>query len=184
MSKTPIQVARVTKELRALLVQLHWSSFQGFSPGDQNLILNELLNAGLIEELRTTMDHLSRFLWSCVESAARKTSNSDPDYETQSKHLEKITEMLRVLHRPASPAEDPVAFVERLTQSVERHLQTVGQNGGESTVSPPAQVAEPEQQEISPESANREDAVISIRRHHRFESCLAAGGRLGPISWR
>jgi hypothetical protein len=179
MSETPIRVARVTKELRALLVQLHWSSFQGFSPSDQNLILDELLNAGLIEELRTTMDHLSRFLWSYVESAAQTTSSSDLDYETQSKHLEKITAMLRVLHRPACPAEDPLAFVERLTQSVDRHLETAGQSAAKGTAHP-----EREQQENSAQPANGEDAVVSIRRHHGFEGGRAAGGRLGPISWR
>jgi hypothetical protein len=184
MSETPIQVARVTKELRALLVQLHWSSFEGFSPSDQKQILDELLNAGLIEDLRTTMDQLSRFLWLYVESAARTTSSSGPDYEMQSKHLGRITEVLRVLHRPASPAEDPLAFVERLTQSVDRHLETAGQSAVRSTVSLPAQVSEPEQQEQSPESSNREDAVVSSRRHRSFERGRASGARLGPISWR
>lgn len=183
MRETPIQVATVTKELRALLVQLHWSAFQGFSPSDQSLILNELLNAGLIEDLRTTMDHLSRFLWCYVESAAQTTSNAEFDYETQSKHLEKITQMLRVLHRPASPTEDPRAFVERLTQSVDRHLETASQSGGKTGASPSSQAAARDRTEENASDASAgEDAVASIR--PRFGSGQAAGGRLAPIFWR
>lgn len=185
MRETPIPVARVTKELRALLVQLHWSSFQGFSPDDQNLVLNELLNAGLIEDLRTTVDHLSRFLWSYVESAAQAASSPEMDYETQSKHLEKITEMLRVLHRPAAPAEDPLAFVERLTQSVDRHLETAFQNTGKPAESPSRRASEPEGTEGNvSEPPDREDAMVSIRCAPRFGSGLDCRGRLAPISWR
>ena len=197
MRETSIQIDRVTKELRALLVQLHWSAFQGFNPGDQNLILNELLNAGLIEDLRTTVDQLSQFLWCYVESAAQTTSNSELDYETQSKHLEKITQMLRVLHRPASPVEDPLAFVERLTKSVDRHLETASHNPGKAAASPshstgkPAaapspQAEEPGQlKEIVSEPPDSEDGVVNIRTAApRFGSGQIAGGRLSPISWR
>lgn len=122
MSQTPNQVARVTNELRALLVQLHWSAFQGFSPSDQSVILNDLLDASLIEDLRTTVDQLSHFLW-CYVDAVAANSDPAPDYDLQSKRLMKITEMLRVLHSPARPAEDPAAFVRRLTQAVDRHLE-------------------------------------------------------------
>lgn len=184
MRKTPIQVAKVTKALRALMVQLDWSAFQAFSSGDQNLVLNQLLNAGLIEDLRTTMDHLSRFLWSYVNAAAQAPSGSELDYQAQSKHLEKIAEMLRVLHRPASPAEDPLAFVERVTRSVDRHLETASNNAGKPAASPSPQAAEPERhEERDSEASDGEDTVVSIR-VPRFGSGPNGGGRLGPISWR
>jgi hypothetical protein len=182
MRVTPNQVAKVTKELRALSVQLHWSAFQGFSPSDQNLILNELLNAGLIEDLRTTVDQLSHLLWCYVESAAT-TSDPEPDYEMQSRRLGKITEMLRVLHRPARPAEDPLAFVERLTQYVDRHLETAGQNAGTlgACVAVPAVEPEPD---ATPKSSSRDDAIVSIQGPHRFERALCTGRRLAPSSLR
>ncbi|SRR6266481_5379160 len=120
------QVARVTQELRDLLVQLHWSTFQSSSPTDQSRVLNELLNAGLVEDLRTAVDHLSHFLWSYIESTA---GNSDPeaDYELQNERLRRITEILRLLHRSARPSEDPLAFVDRIARSVDRHLKAHNQ---------------------------------------------------------
>lgn len=123
MSQTRNQVARVTYELRVLLVHLHWSAFQGFKRSDENPILNDLVDASLIEDLRTTIDEISHFLWSYVESVATDSAQ-EPDYDQQSKRLMRVTEMLRVLHRPARPAEDPMAFVDRLTRAVDRHLES------------------------------------------------------------
>lgn len=128
MRDTPEQVARVTKELRALLTLLQWGAFQNSSHSDQNRILNGLLNASLVEDLRTTVDQLSHFLWCYVESAVAD-SDPDPDYQLQGKRLGQIAEMLRVLHGPACPTENPLAFVERITRSVDRHMETATQDG-------------------------------------------------------
>jgi hypothetical protein len=122
MKDTPDQVTRVTRELRALLTQLQWGAFQDASYSDQDLILNGLLNASLVEDLRMTVDQLSHFFWCYVESAAAN-SDPEPDYEIQSKRLGQITEMLRLLHGPACPTENPVAFVERVTRLVDRHME-------------------------------------------------------------
>jgi hypothetical protein len=128
MKDTPDQVTRVTRELRALLAKLQWGAFQSASCDDQDLILNGLLNASLVEDLRMTIDQLSHFLWCYVESAAAANSDPQPDYAVQSKRLGQIVGMLRLLHGPACPTENPLAFVERVTRSVDRHMETANQD--------------------------------------------------------
>jgi hypothetical protein len=127
MRDTCDRVARITKELRALSTQFHWHVFQNSSPSNQTQILNELLNSGLVEDLRTTVDYLSQFLWRYIESAAAN-SGQEGDYELQNERLTRITEMLRLLHRSSCPSQDPLAFVERVTKSVDRCLQTASQD--------------------------------------------------------
>jgi hypothetical protein len=121
MDNTSERMIRISEQLRALSVHLQWKTFEGSSPTDQNRILNGILNRGLIEDLRNTVDQLSDFLWRYIETAA---ANSDPgaDYELQNERLRRITELLRVLHRSASPVHDPSAFMERVTASVDQHL--------------------------------------------------------------
>jgi hypothetical protein len=121
MRDTVERVVRISEQLRALSVQLHWKTFESSSPGDQTQILNGLLNRSLIQDLRNTIDQLSDFLWRYIEAAA---ADSDPqaDYEMQNERLRRITELLRLLHRSAYPAQDPSAFMERVTASVDQHL--------------------------------------------------------------
>lgn len=129
MRDTCDHLARITKELRALSTQFHWSTFENASPNDQTQALNGLLNGSLIEDLRTTVDYLSQFLWSYIESAA-EGSRPEADYadcKLQNERLLRITEMLRLLHRSSSPSQNPLAFVDRVTKSVDRYLETAGE---------------------------------------------------------
>src|SRR5215472_154515 len=115
------RVAKVTTELRALSVQMQWPAFQSSSQGDQNQILNGLLKNGLVEDLRTAVDQLSHFLWCYIDSVAARAAAEDSPI--QDEQLAQITCMLRLLHQSARPAEDPLAFVERMTAAVDQHLE-------------------------------------------------------------
>src|SRR5438309_3860642 len=95
-------IKRLTEELKALQPQLEWSVFRSASPSDQNRILNDLLDAGLCEDLKRALDILRHFLWCYIESAAAN-SNPHVDYAAQSKRLEQITAVLRLLHHSACP---------------------------------------------------------------------------------
>jgi hypothetical protein len=121
MKDTSERVVRITSELRALLMESQWKAFQDSSPRDQTRILNGLLNRGLIEDLRKTIDQLSDFLWRYIETAA-ENSSAGADGELQNERLRRITELLRVLHRSSYPSNDPLAFVDRMTASVNQHL--------------------------------------------------------------
>ena len=123
MRDTSERIVRITEELRALQAQLQWSTFQKSSRDDKTQILNGLLNSGLIEDLKTVVDHLSRFLWCYINSAAAAHSILESDCESQGKRLGQITEMLRTLGRPAFAGEDLTGFVDRITASVDQHME-------------------------------------------------------------
>lgn len=123
MRDTSERMVRITEELRALLTQVQWSTFQKSSPDDKTRILNGLLNSGLVEDLKTAVDQLSRFLWCYIDSAAAANSILESDYRSQSKRLEQITEVLRTLQQPAFVSEYPLGFVDRVTASVDQYLE-------------------------------------------------------------
>jgi hypothetical protein len=126
MTDTCERLGRITKELRALSAQFQWGAFENASPNDQTQVLNGLLNGSLVEDLRTMVDYLSQFLWSYIESAAEESS-PETDYADcalQNERLLRITEMLRLLHRSSCPSQNPLAFVDRVTRSVDRYLET------------------------------------------------------------
>ena len=115
------RVAKVTQELRSLSEQMQWKSFQSSSQGDQDQILNGLLKNGLVEDLRTAVDQLSHFLWCYIDSVAAHAASEDSPIPAE--QLERITDMLRLLHQSAYPTENPLAFVERMTAVVEQRLE-------------------------------------------------------------
>jgi len=117
------QIDRLTGELRALRLQLQWGNFRHSSHKDQDNILNSLLNEGLVEHLRSVVDQFSHFLWCYIESAA---SNTDPDvdFALQSKRLDQVTEMLRLLRHSSCPSAEQLEFVASVTRTVDRHLQS------------------------------------------------------------
>ncbi len=123
MKDTSDRIRRITEELRALTVQLQWSTFQKSSRDDKTKILNGLLNSGLVEDMKSAIDQLSRFLWCYINSAAAANSIVESDRELQSMRLGQITGLLRALRQPAIVLEDQSGFVERITASVDQHLQ-------------------------------------------------------------
>ena len=123
MKDTSDRIVRITEELRALAVQLQWSTFQKSSRDDKTKILNGLLNSGLVEDLKTATDQLSRFLWCYINSAVAANSIVESDYESQGRRVDHVTEMLRMLREPAFAADDTTGFVERLTARVDQHLE-------------------------------------------------------------
>jgi hypothetical protein len=123
MKDTSDRIVRITEELRALAGQLQWSTFQRSSRDDKTKLLNGLLNSGLVEDLKTATDQLSRFLWCYINSAAAANSIMESEYESQNQRLWRITEMLRMLREPAFAADETIGFVERLTAAVDQHLE-------------------------------------------------------------
>lgn len=123
MRDTSDRIIRITEELRALAIQLQWSTFQKSSRDDKTKILNGVLNSGLVEDLKTALDQLSRFLWCYINSAAAASSIMESDCESQSRRLEQITETLRLLREPAFATDHTMSFVDRLTAAVDQHLE-------------------------------------------------------------
>jgi hypothetical protein len=118
------QIENITQELKALHVKLRWSTFQDADSGDQDSILNNLLNAGLGQDLKKAVDLLSQFLWCYIESAAAQINAEGVDYAQQSLRLGQVTEMLRLLHHSACPLKESLASVEQATMAVARNAET------------------------------------------------------------
>jgi len=115
------QITRLSQELRAFQVQLQWKSSQCSSPDDQDRVMDSLLNAGLGQDLKRTVDLLSQFLWCYIEAAAAG-GNAQVDYAQQSSRLGQITGILRLLHHSSCPLKDSLAFVEHAAMTVTQHV--------------------------------------------------------------
>lgn len=115
------QITRLSQELRAFQLQLQWKRFQCSSPGDQDRLIDTLLNAGLGPDLKRTVDLLSQFLWCYIEAAAAG-GNAQVDYARQSSRLGQITGILRQLHHSSCPLKDSLAFVEHTAMTVTSHV--------------------------------------------------------------
>lgn len=120
------QITRLSQELKAFQSQLEWKTFQGSSPGDQDRVMDHLLNAGVGQDLKRTVDLLSHFLWCYIESAAAG-ANVDVDYARQSSRLGEITGILRVLHHSSCPLKDSLAFLEHAAMTIAGHADAAAQ---------------------------------------------------------
>jgi hypothetical protein len=123
MEDITARIAHLTQELKSLQAQMQWTSFCTASPGDQDRILNHLLNAGLGHNLKRAVDLLSQFLWCYIESAAARTDATEAEYAQQSQRLGQATEMLRLLHHSACPLMESLPLIEHATMTVTRHAQ-------------------------------------------------------------
>ena len=117
------RVTRLSQELRAFQLDLQWKNFQCSSPSDQDSIMDNLLNAGLGQDLKKTVDLLSQFLWFYIEAAAASPqADADVDYARQSSRLGQITGILRQLHHSSCPLKDSLAFVEHAAMALTSHV--------------------------------------------------------------
>lgn len=118
------QMERLTQELQDLRRQLHLANSQTLGPGEHSRVVNQVFGATLVSDLTDVVTQLTHFLWRYIDSAA--TTTTEADLALQGKRLEKATEMLRRLRSASSPmpAENPAAFVARVTRVVDRLLES------------------------------------------------------------
>ena len=105
---------------------MRWSTFHDADSGDQDHILNNLLNAGLGQDLKKAVDLLSQFLWCYIESAAAGMNAEGVDHAQQGQRLAQVTEMLRLLHHSACPLRESLASIEQATMTVTRNAEIAG----------------------------------------------------------
>ncbi|HEX7288615.1 MAG TPA: hypothetical protein VF532_20695 [Candidatus Angelobacter sp.] len=117
------QMERLTRELRELRLQLQRANSQTPGAGEHSRVVCQVFDATLVSDLTDVVTQLSHFLWRYIDSAARPAAGAD--LALQSKRLEKATAMLRRLRCASSPkpAEDPAAFVARVTRVVDRVME-------------------------------------------------------------
>lgn len=117
------RISRLTRELRALRLQMQWNTFKNSTPKDKDHIVDQVVSTGLVADLKTVVDEMNQFLWSYIDSAARN-SGPDVDFALQSARLNEVTEMLRLLRQTSCPESGAqLEFVARVTIAVDRQLQ-------------------------------------------------------------
>jgi hypothetical protein len=117
-------ITRLAQELRTLQEELRLAAIQSSDPSAQALILNDLFNRGLIQDLKSAVDHMRQFLWNCIDCAAADCSlKGQADQALQRARLAQVTEMLRSFH--GSP-ESTQFFLGEVTVAVDRLLEKHG----------------------------------------------------------
>ena|SRR5262249_37978742 len=119
------RITRFSQELRALEAELQWTSSQYCQAGDQDQVVDRLLNAELGQNLKRAVDRLNHFLWCYIESAAA-SKHAEVDYAQQSSRLVQITDLLRLLHHSSCPLRDSLSVVEHAAMTVTRHANVEG----------------------------------------------------------
>lgn len=122
MSDLSNRLNRLTQELRALRLQLQWSTFRRSTPNDQSQVLNQLLEAGMVDDLKNLTEQLNHFFWSYIDTAA-ENNGPEVDFAQQSKQVAQVTELLRSLRETTCPSPGQLGFVARVTLTVDRHLE-------------------------------------------------------------
>jgi hypothetical protein len=117
------RIAHLSQELRAFQLQLQCRNSQRSANGEQDQVMDNLLDAGLGQDLKRTVDLLSQFLWCYIEAAAAgANADAEVDYARQSSRLGQITGILRQLHHSSCPLKDSLAFVEHTAMTLTSHV--------------------------------------------------------------
>ena len=117
------RVVRLSQDLRAFQLELQRKSVSRSSAADQDCLLDNVLEAGVGQDLKRTVDLLSQFLWCYIDAAADSNTDADVDYARQSSRLGQITGILRQLHHSSCPLKDSLAFVEHTAMTLTSHVE-------------------------------------------------------------
>lgn len=90
------RIRRVTEDLQAIQQELGKAVEPGGEATARNQIMEEMLNIELIEQFKSSVDHMRALLFSYIEAAASEGRQSM--YDTlQSIRMRRVTEMLKIL---------------------------------------------------------------------------------------
>lgn len=123
------RVARLSQDLRAFQLELQCKNVPRSNTGDQDGRIDHVLDAGLGQDLKRTVDLLSQFLWCYIDAAAGSSLDNDVDYAQQSLRLGQITGILRQLHHSSCPLKDSLAFVEHTAMTLTSHVDVGTRQG-------------------------------------------------------
>ncbi|HYX70423.1 MAG TPA: hypothetical protein VE825_14910 [Terriglobales bacterium] len=133
------RIRRVTQDLQALEEEMGWALIEDESRAEQHRLVEELLSFNLVNQFKSSVDHMRHFLWCYIESTMGPRQAS-VDYLLQSQRLKQVTEMLRVLREQGSAEvgslPEAATFLEQVTAVVEGYYAAKGETPEEPA--PPA----------------------------------------------
>lgn len=90
------RIRRVTEDLQAIQKELSKAADPGSEATARNVIMEQMLNMELIEQFKSSVDHMRVLLFSYIEAAA--SEGRQTMYDTlQSIRMRRVTEMLKIL---------------------------------------------------------------------------------------
>src|SRR5437879_3904630 len=96
MSELTKRIRRITQDLLAVQEQLSSAAHPDAPASVRDAVMEEMVNAELISEFKTSVDHMRHLLWSYIEASSSKGRLNVSD-TLQSVRMQRVTEMLRIL---------------------------------------------------------------------------------------
>lgn len=90
------RIQRVTDDLRAIQEELGKAAVGDPALEEPGRLLDELLEEGLINDFKRSVDHMRSFLWSYIDAVCRKEGRN-VDFTLQAFRMQRVTEMLRIM---------------------------------------------------------------------------------------
>lgn len=96
MSELTTRIRRITEDLRAVQQQLSSAARPDAPSTERDAVMQEMINVELINEFKTSVDHMRHLLWSYIEASSSKGRLNVSD-TLQNVRMQRVTEMLRIL---------------------------------------------------------------------------------------
>jgi hypothetical protein len=93
MTKLTDRIRRVTEDLHAIQSELSAAARPDFPLADRERLMQELVDANIVHEFKSAVDHMRHLLWSYIEASSGK----EVVEKLQAVRMQRVTEMLRIL---------------------------------------------------------------------------------------
>lgn len=122
----------ITRELEALQAEMH-IELAAPAHGKTNRFFEDSAAVESLSLFKAELDQLRRILWFYIEEAASKP-RANTDQEQQSRRLERVTDLLRAISAPSTPANtaESGSFFERLNCVIDTYIQEKKPVSGET----------------------------------------------------
>jgi hypothetical protein len=128
MSELSTLIRRVTEDLHSIQGELAEAAASKAAKEHRDQVMQQMVDANLVNEFKTAVDHMRLILWSYVEAASR---NQDVGETLQHVRMQRVTEMLKVLDVEdvkASQAPEAESFIDLINQiantTLDRHRRS------------------------------------------------------------
>jgi hypothetical protein len=105
MSELTARIRRVTEDLKAIQEQLSSAARHDAPAAERDAAMDEMLNVELINEFKTSVDHMRHMLWSYIEASSSK-GKLPVSSALQSVRMQRVTEMLKILQPSVDNAQN------------------------------------------------------------------------------
>ena len=125
MSDLSTLIRRVTEDLHSIQGELGEAAHSKADRARRDQVMQQMVDADLVNEFKTAVDHMRLMLWSYIEAAATQKQIAET---LQNVRMQRITEMLKILDVEdvkASRAPEATSFIDLINQiansAIDRH---------------------------------------------------------------